>query len=147
MDLESALTYQYRNLPIETGDPFYDRDYNLCIVCGRCVRACEELRGDNAITFTDRSGKALVGTSQGTSLLESGCEFCGACIDVCPVGALVESDHKWEKAKNVEKTVCPHCPVGCQLNLELNKFDKVIRVVPELNSPANKGQACFKGKF
>ena len=147
MDLESALSYQYRNLPIETGDPFYDRDYNLCIVCGRCVRACEELRGDNAITFTDRSGKALVGTSQGTSLLESGCEFCGACIDVCPVGALVESDHKWEKAKNVEKTVCPHCPVGCQLNLELNKFDKVIRVVPELNSPANKGQACFKGKF
>ena len=147
MDLESPLTYKYRNLPIETGDPFYDRDYNLCIVCGRCVRVCEEVRGDNAITFTERAGQALVGTSHGTYLLESGCEFCGACLDVCPVGALVESDHKWEKARRVERTICPHCPVGCQLNLEVNQFDKIIRSIPELNSPANRGQACFKGKF
>ena len=97
VDLESPLEYKYRNIPLELGDPFYDRDYNLCIVCGRCVRACEELRGDDAIGFTQRSGIALVGTSFGTSLLESGCEFCGACIDVCPVGALVESDHKWKR--------------------------------------------------
>ena len=89
MDLESPLSYKYRDLPVETGDPFYDRDYNLCIVCGRCVRVCEEIRGDSAITFTERAGRALVGTTHGTSLLESGCEFCGACIDVCPVGALV----------------------------------------------------------
>ena len=147
MDLESPLSYKYRDLPVETGDPFYDRDYNLCIVCGRCVRVCEEIRGDSAITFTERAGRALVGTTHGTSLLESGCEFCGACIDVCPVGALVESDYKWEKASRVEPTICPHCPVGCQLNLEVNRFDKVIRVVPELNSPSNQGQACFKGKF
>ena len=147
MDLESPMAYKYRNLPIETGDPFYDRDYNLCIVCGRCVRVCEEVRGDNAITFTERAGQALVGTSHGTSLLESGCEFCGACLDVCPVGALVETDHKWEKASRVERTICPHCPVGCQLNLEVNRFEKVIRSIPELSSPANRGQACFKGKF
>ena len=147
MELESPLSYKYRNLPIDTGDPFYDRDYNLCIVCGRCVRVCEEVRGDSAITFTERAGRALVGTSHGTSLLESGCEFCGACLDVCPVGALVESDYKWEKASRVERTICPHCPVGCQLNLEVNRFDKVVRVIPELNSPANRGQACFKGKF
>ena len=147
MDLESPLQYKYRQIPLELGDPFYDRDMNLCIVCGRCVRACEELRGDAAICFTERSGKALVGTSFGTSLLESGCEFCGACIDVCPVGALVESGHKWEKAASVQRTVCPHCPVGCQLNLEINSRGQFIRAVPELNSPANRGQACFKGKF
>jgi len=147
MELESPLQYKYRDIPLELGDPFYDRDYNLCIVCGRCVRACEELRGDDAICFTERSGTALVGTSFGTSLLESGCEFCGACIDVCPVGALVESDHKWEKAVRVERTICPHCPVGCQLNLEINSSGRMIRVIPELNSPANHGQACFKGKF
>ena len=135
MDLESPLSYKYRNLPIEVGDPFYDRDYNLCIVCGRCVRVCEEVRGDNAITFTERAGRALVGTSYGTSLLESGCEFCGACLDVCPVGALVERDYKWEKASRVERTICPHCPVGCQLNLEVNQYDKVIRAIPELSSP------------
>ncbi len=147
MEMESPLEYKYRDLPVETGDPFYDRDYNLCIVCGRCVRVCEEVRGDNAITFTERAGQALVGTSAGTSLLESGCEFCGACLDVCPVGALVESDHKWEKAQQVERTICPHCPVGCQLNLEVNRFDKVVRAVPEISSPANRGQGCFKGKF
>ena len=147
IDLESPLEYKYRNIPLELGDPFYDRDYNLCIVCGRCVRACEELRGDDAIGFTERSGIALVGTSFGTSLLESGCEFCGACIDVCPVGALVEKNHKWEKPVRTERTICPHCPVGCQLNLEVNASGQFIRAVPELNSPANRGQACFKGKF
>ena len=147
MNLESPLGYKYRNLPLEVADPFYDRDYNLCIVCGRCVRACDELRGDDAIGFTERGGQALVGTSFGTSLLESGCEFCGACIDVCPVGALVERDHKWEKARRVERSICPHCPVGCQLNLEFNGRDELIRAVPEINSPANQGQACFKGKF
>ena len=147
MSLESPLEYKYRQIPLEVSDPFYDRDYNLCIVCGRCVRACEELRGDDAICFTERGGSALVGTSFGTSLLESGCEFCGACIDVCPVGALVEREHKWEKAARVERTICPHCPVGCQLNLEINSRDQFIRSIPELNSPANRGQACFKGKF
>ncbi|MDA0263199.1 MAG: molybdopterin-dependent oxidoreductase [Chloroflexi bacterium] len=147
MDLESPLKYKYREIPLEVADPFYDRDYNLCIVCARCVRACEELRGDDAIGMTERSGQALVGTSFGTSLLESGCEFCGACIDVCPVGALVERDNKWDKPRKVERTVCPLCPVGCQLNIEYDDAEKLIRAVPELNSPANHGQACFKGKF
>ena len=147
MDLESPMSYKTRDLPVEEADPFYDRDYNLCIVCGRCVRVCEEIRGDSAITFIERAGQSLVGTSMGTSLLESGCEFCGACLDVCPVGALVERDNKWDKAVRVERTVCPHCPVGCQLNLEVNKREKVIRAIPEINAPANHGQACFKGKF
>ena len=104
MNLESPLNYKYRQIPLEVADPFYDRDYNLCIVCARCVRACEELRGDDAIGLVERSGQTLVGTSFGTSLLESGCEFCGACIDVCPVGALVERDHKWDTPRKVERT-------------------------------------------
>ncbi|MFC1935265.1 molybdopterin-dependent oxidoreductase [Chloroflexota bacterium] len=147
MALSSPLSYKSRGLNLEVADPFYDRDYNLCIVCGRCVRVCEEVRGNNAIAFTGRAGRALVGTVRDASLLESGCEFCGACLDVCPVGALVERDHKWDKAVRVEHTVCPHCAVGCQLNLEISKREKVIRAIPEINAPANRGQACFKGKF
>ena len=145
--LTTPMTYKYRNLPVLNQDPFYDLDYNLCIVCARCVRACDELRGDNAITLTERSGISLVGPAYGSSLLESGCEFCGSCIDVCPVGALVESDYKWDKAVESTSTTCPQCPVGCQLKLEVNKRGKVIRVIPELEAEANRGQACFKGKF
>tara|TARA_B100001142_G_scaffold328356_1_gene388246 strand:- start:1453 stop:4212 length:2760 start_codon:yes stop_codon:yes gene_type:complete len=147
MELESHLDYNYKSLPLDLKDPFYDRDYNLCITCGRCVRVCEEVRGDSAIAFIDRGGKALVGTSFGSSLLESGCEFCGACLDVCPVGALVEKENKWEKPREVKKTVCTQCPVGCQLNLELNDFGRMIRVVPELDSPVNHGQGCYRSKF
>ena len=147
MDLNSQLSYEVRTPEIEAFDPFYDRDYNLCIVCGRCVRVCEEVRGDSAITFVERAGKALVGTSKGTSLLESGCEFCGACLDVCPVGALVERKHKWDKAEKIVRSTCSNCSVGCQLNLEINKREKVIRAIPEINALANRGQACYMGKF
>ena len=147
VSMESPLAYNYRNLQVETGDPFYDRDYNLCIVCARCVRVCEEMRGDDAIAMIERSGTVLVGTSQGMSLLESGCEFCGACIDVCPVGALVERDHKWDKAVTTVKTTCTHCPVGCQINMEVDRRGRVIRSIGDWESPINTGQLCYMGKF
>ncbi|MBN4064212.1 molybdopterin-dependent oxidoreductase [Dehalococcoides mccartyi] len=147
LDLRTPLNYHRRDLPIHSDDPFYDRDYNLCIVCSRCVRVCDEVRFDTALTLTSRSGVALVGTAHGTSLLESGCEFCGACVDVCPTGSLTERNYKWEKAVTEVTTVCTNCPVGCQMIAEVNKFGKVIRFKADLAGAANNGQACMTGKF
>ena len=144
---EVPLPYNYRGVPLETRNPFIDHDMNLCIVCGKCVRACEELEGAYAITFEQRGDHTIVATSQGGTLADSGCTFCGLCVDVCPVGAITEKDSKWAgAAEQMVTSICSQCSVGCQLSLNVKK-EKLVRVTLDIEGPANHGHECVRGKF
>jgi predicted molibdopterin-dependent oxidoreductase YjgC len=137
----------YRNLPIEKEDPFYDRDYNLCILCGRCVRMCQELRAAGTLAFKQRGPRTVVGPAFARTHLEAGCEFCGACVSVCPTGALSEKTRKWDgKPERTERTTCAFCGVGCQVQL-LVKGGAVIGSLPAEGAAPNFGQLCVKGRF
>jgi len=143
---EMEFPIDYHNLPVEQEDPFFDRDYNLCILCGRCVRVCNEVRGNGTLTFGFRGEQTVVGTAFGKSHLDTGCEFCGACVDVCPTGALYDKRSKWEGCPDKSiSSVCPHCSVGCTLSYNLSQ-DKLISTTPHQNGTLN-GQICMRGRF
>lgn len=137
----------YRDLEVKKSDPFFDRNYNLCILCGRCVRVCHELRGASTVHFVNRGSEAAIGTVLDRPLVESGCQFCGACVDVCPTGALTERAIKYERLPDSSgKTICPLCSVGCELDVMLDG-GKIRHTKPSDGGLVNGGQACVKGRF
>jgi predicted molibdopterin-dependent oxidoreductase YjgC len=137
----------YHGYEPEHDDPFYDRDYNICILCGRCVRMCQEVRGTGVLAFTYRGPRAKVSPAFGRSHIEAGCEFCGACVDVCPTGALADKASKWDgKPDGSRISTCPFCPVGCQLELD-HKDGRLSKARANLDPEINDGQLCVKGRF
>ncbi|MFO7733506.1 MAG: molybdopterin-dependent oxidoreductase [Candidatus Aminicenantes bacterium] len=137
----------YHGFEPEHDDPFYDRDYNICILCGRCVRMCSEIRGSSILAFTHRGSKTKIGTAFGRSHREAGCEFCGACVDVCPTGALADKASKWEgKPDGAHVSTCPICAVGCQVELS-HRGGRLTRAQAHADPEVNDGQLCIKGRF
>ncbi len=137
----------YRNLEIKKEDPFFDRNYNLCILCGRCVRVCHEVRGASTLSFAFRGAHAVVGTALDRPHLESGCQFCGACVDVCPTGALYERALKYEALPDsTAATICPLCSMGCKLDVD-SREGRILSSKPSPDGAANQGQVCVKGRF
>ena len=137
----------YHGFEPEHDDPFYDRDYNICILCGRCVRMCREVRGTSVLAFTQRGSKTKIGPAFGRSHIEAGCEFCGACVDVCPTGALSDKASKWEgKSDGTHVSTCPFCAIGCQIEVHHQK-GRLTRVKAHMDPEVNDGQLCVRGRF
>ncbi|HUK78196.1 MAG TPA: molybdopterin-dependent oxidoreductase [Thermoleophilia bacterium] len=137
----------YRGLEAEHDDPFYDRDYNLCILCGRCVRMCHEVRGASVLAFKHRGPRTLIGPAFGLSHVAAGCEFCGACVSVCPTGALAEKVSKWDgKPDGAETSTCPFCCLGCRVELA-HKGGALSSVGAAHDVEVNDGQLCVRGRF
>lgn len=144
---ETSYPVYYRGFPVEKEDPFYDRDYNLCILCGRCVRVCNDIRLNGTLSFKQRGKQTTIGPAFARTHLEAGCEFCGACVAVCPTGALAAKTSKWYgKPDDTVESTCPYCPVGCTLDLKV-KDGEVVDVSADYDSPTEHGLICVKGRF
>ena len=135
---------------IEATNTMIQSDLNKCILCGRCVRACNEIQINEVLDFTMRGSQAKVGPAFDLDYLESECVFCGECVNVCPTGAITFRQARfagrpWEMKKI--RTTCTYCGVGCQL--DLNTHDgRIVKVTGnrEYGTP-NGGSLCVKGRF
>jgi len=133
-----------RILPVDTSNPFFKLDRNYCILCGKCVRTCDEVTVNNAIEIVSRGYASWVSTFDDQPLLESICQSCGECVVRCPVAALIPKN--FPQPTREVATTCPYCGVGCGMYLGI-RGDQVISIRGDRESPANKGKLCVKGRY
>ena len=134
-----------------TGNEAIEYDSDKCIRCGRCIRICEEVQMDSALTFKKRAANMEVTTAFDMPLNDSTCELCGQCLSTCPTGALYERFAKGKgQCKDLvrTKTTCVYCGVGCQIDLNVNpKTNSIVRVTSPVGRIPNNGNLCVKGRF
>jgi len=136
--------------PIENVNPFIVRDFSRCIICGRCVQACNEVQVNNAISYGYRGRSSKIVATGDRALKDSDCVFCGECVQACPVGALVPKAEQTMECLPLEatkvRTTCSYCGVGCQLYLHV-KDNQVVKVSGVEDLGPNYGSLCVKGRF
>lgn len=133
--------------PADRANPFLEFDPKMCIICTRCVRACDELRHTGAITLAGRGFSTRIAFGAGGRVDESNCDFCGACIDVCPTATLLEHPHKWiSRPDEWVDTVCSYCSVGCTIKLAV-KDGRGVMVRPSTINPVSHDQICVRGRY
>lgn len=131
----------------DTTNPYFTYDPAKCIVCNRCVRACEETQGTFALTIGAKGFASRVTAGQGEDFIDSECVSCGACVQACPTATLQEkSVIELGQAEHAIVTTCAYCGVGCGFKAEM-KGQTVVRMTPWKDGQANRGHACVKGRF
>ncbi|NNM05059.1 MAG: formate dehydrogenase subunit alpha [Gemmatimonadetes bacterium] len=135
------------DLSVDASNPYFHFDSNKCIVCSRCVRACDEVQGTFALTIQDRGFGSRVSAGINEAFLDSECVSCGACVQACPTATLVEkSIVEHGQPDHAVETTCAYCGVGCSFQAEM-KGDQVVRMTPSKDGQANHGHSCVKGRF
>jgi len=131
----------------DDSNPYFTYDPAKCIVCSRCVRACDEVQGTLALTIAGRGFGSRVAASAGETFLDSECVSCGACVQACPTATLIEkSVIEVGQPEHSVVTTCAYCGVGCSFKAEM-RGDTVVRMVPFKDGKANHGHSCVKGRF
>ncbi|WP_443113400.1 formate dehydrogenase subunit alpha [Herbaspirillum seropedicae] len=131
----------------DESNPYFTYDPSKCIVCNRCVRACEETQGTFALTINGRGFESRVSAGQMEAFMESECVSCGACVEACPTATLTEKTViMLGQAEHSKVTTCAYCGVGCSFKAEM-KGNEVVRMVPYKDGKANQGHSCVKGRF
>ena len=131
----------------DESNPYFTFDPSKCIVCSRCVRACDEVQGTFALTIQGRGFESKVAASQDSRFLDSECVSCGACVQACPTATLSEKSLiDRGQAEHSVITTCAYCGVGCSFRAEM-KGEEIVRMVPNKDGHANHGHSCVKGRF
>jgi len=131
----------------DESNPYFTYDPSKCIVCNRCVRACEETQGTFALTISGRGFESRVSAGMDEPFMQSECVSCGACVEACPTATLQEKSVIWMgQGEHSKTTTCAYCGVGCGFKAEM-KGNEVVRMVPWKDGAANEGHACVKGRF
>ena len=131
----------------DESNPYFTFDPSKCIVCSRCVRACDEQQGTLALTIEGRGFLSKVAASQDENFMDSECVSCGACVQACPTATLSEKSLIAKgQAEHSVTTTCAYCGVGCSFRAEM-KGEELVRMVPNKDGHANHGHSCVKGRF